>query len=103
MRAYNLFADIVRRSHCSEVGRSAVNNKAVTVTYAGVKSELFIAEMLLNTFHYLARFLCGDIAGRVINHCFAFIRLVLGKGDKVAAQGDIIITKINSDADRFKR
>ncbi len=72
------------------VCRCVVHDNAVAVGKAGVEAQRFAAEMLLKAGDKLSGFLGGDFVRAVILHYF-LLRGRPRKGDKVCAQGDIVL------------
>ena len=73
------------------VCRCVVHDNAVAVGKAGVEAQRFAAEMLLKAGDKLSGLLGGDFVRAVILHYFLLVGAVPRKGDKVCAQGDIVL------------
>ena len=92
----------MRRGHLAEIRRAVVYDKAMTISHAAVKIKFTAAEMLLHGFDYLRRLFGRDIAAGVVKHGLCAVIRLVAQSDKVAAQSDISLAHLDSDADRLK-
>ena len=101
--SYNSACDVVRRCERSKVGSSAVPDKAVTVAYAAVKVKFLVVEMLCKIVNENLCFCGGDIACAVVNEGLVLKVRLLGNGNKIAAEGNVISGHINADGTCLQR
>ena len=92
----------MRRGHLAQLRRAVMHYQTVAVGHAAVKIKLATAEMLLHSLDYLRGLLRGNIAAGVVEHGLCAVIRLVAQGNKVAAQGNVRIAHVDSDAHRLK-
>ena len=99
--SYAFAADIVGRGQLHI--RGAVRDyQAMTVTYARVESELFVAEAFLQKRDEFARFVRGDFARRIVLHRLVGKIRLIAERHEVGTHRDVVVLHIYTYREGFE-